>query len=57
MEKARELAQQKPDSGAWRIYWYLDESVVSGTPRRESDMTQYEIDGVLDAVKAGKMIG
>jgi len=44
MEQAHELAQQKPDSGAWRIYWYLNESVVSGTPRRESDMAKFEID-------------
>ena len=56
MEQAHELAQQKPDSGAWRIYWYLIESVVSGTPRRESDMVQYEIDAVLATVKAGANI-
>ena len=56
MEQAHELAQQKPDSGAWRIYWYLNESVVSGTPRRESDVVQYEIDAVLATVKAGANI-
>jgi hypothetical protein len=56
MGKARELAKQKPASGKWRIYWYLNESVVSGTPRRESDMVQFEIDAVLATIKAGANI-
>lgn len=56
MDTARELAKQKPASGNWRIYWYLNESVVSGTPTRESDMAQYEIDVVLDLIKAGTTI-
>lgn len=47
MDEARELAQQKPDSGKWRIYWYPDDTVIGGSPRRESDMSDYEIDTVL----------
>lgn len=50
IEQARELAQQKPDSGKWRIYWYLDDVSVSGHPRRESDMADYEIDVVLTGI-------
>ena len=50
MIEARELAQQKPDSGDWRLYWYSDEAVVKGSPRREADMAAYEIDSVLDGI-------
>lgn len=51
MDKARELAQQKPHSGKWRIYWYPNNAVVGGNPRRESDMTAYEIDSVVAGIK------
>ncbi len=50
--EAKETAQQRPESGNWRIYWYADDAVVQGSPRRESDMTEYEIDRVLTAVAA-----
>jgi hypothetical protein len=50
MDEARELAQQKPASADWRLYWYPDEAVVKGNPRRESDMTSYRIDVVLDGI-------
>jgi hypothetical protein len=56
MEDACELAQQKPDSGKWRIYWYADDAVVSGEPRRESDMTAFEIDSVVKAIKTRKNV-
>jgi hypothetical protein len=52
MNEARELAQQKPASGDWRLYWYSDEAVVKGDPRRESDMIGYRIDTVLDRLAA-----
>lgn len=51
MGKARELAQQKPHSGKWRIYRYPDNATVGGNPRRESDMTAYEIDSVVGRIK------
>jgi hypothetical protein len=54
MDEARELAQQKPASGDWRIYWYPDDTVVKGNPRRESDMAEYEIDTILDGIVARK---
>jgi hypothetical protein len=50
MEQALERAQQKPESGKWRIYWYSDDAAVTGSPRRESDMTAYKIDAVLDGI-------
>lgn len=50
MAEAKAVAQQKPDSGKWRVYWYFDDAAVSGTPRRESDMVDYEIDTVLDRI-------
>jgi integrase len=63
MEQALELAQQKPESGKWRIYWYSDDAAVGGNPRRESDMTAYEIGTVLvgiakrRSVEPGKYCG
>lgn len=51
MDTARELAQQKPHSGKWRIYWYPNNAVVGGNPRRESDMSAYEIDSVVAGIK------
>lgn len=56
MEQARELAQQKPESGNWRIYWYPDDAVVKGSPRRESDMNKYRIDAVLDGIVARQSV-
>jgi hypothetical protein len=41
IDQACELAQQKPESGNWRLCWYPDDAVVKGNPRRESDMTSY----------------
>jgi hypothetical protein len=54
INEGRELAQQKPASGDWRLYWYFDEAVVKGSPRRESDMINYRIDAVLDGIVARK---
>lgn len=54
MDRARELAQQKPESGNWRIYWYPDDSVVKGNARRESDMAEFEIDTVLDRIASSR---
>jgi hypothetical protein len=56
IKRARKLAQQTPASGNWRIYWYPDEAVVGGTPRRESNMAEYEIDTVLDGIKARQTV-
>jgi hypothetical protein len=56
IEQARELAQQKPESGKWRIYWYPDDSTVGGNPRRESDMAAYEVDTVLDGITARQSV-
>lgn len=56
MDRARKLAQQKPESGNWRIYWYPDDAVVKGSPRRESDMTNYLIDAVLDGIVARQSV-
>jgi hypothetical protein len=50
MEQAREKAQQKHANGLLRLYWYPDDAVVNGTPRRESDMAAFEIDMVLDGI-------
>jgi hypothetical protein len=50
MEQARELAQQKPESGKLRIYWYPDDAVVKGKPRREAEMARYEIDAVVNGI-------
>lgn len=50
MDEARKLAQQKPESGKLRLYWYPDDAVVKGSPRRESDMAAYEIDAVIDTI-------
>ena len=52
MTQAKCEAQQTPASGNWRIFWYPDGAVVSGNPRRESDMTEYRIETVLDGIKA-----
>jgi hypothetical protein len=54
IDEARDLAQQKPASGNWRLYWYTDDAVVKGEPRRESDMTNYRIDLVLAGIVARK---
>ena len=54
--QARELAQQKPESGKWRIYWYPVDSTVGGNPRKESDMAAYEIDTVLDGITARQSV-
>lgn len=54
INQARELAQQTPASGKWRIYWYPDDASVGGTPKRESDMSRYQIDLVLDGIAARK---
>ncbi len=51
IEQALEPAQQKPDSGKWRIHWYADDSAVGGNPRREADMAAYEIDAVVAGIK------
>ncbi|WP_310779165.1 hypothetical protein [Mycobacterium sp. Z3061] len=56
MQQARTLAQQKPDSGKWRIYWYADNAKVSGNPRRESDMAAYEIDVVVKGIKVSENV-
>jgi hypothetical protein len=52
MNQARELAQQNPANGVWRLYWYRDEAVLKGNPRRESNMIRYRIDIVLDRLAA-----
>lgn len=56
MDQARDLAQQKPDSGNWRIYWYADTANVSGNPRRESNVAAFEIDTVVKGIKARKNV-
>ncbi|MBS9534381.1 hypothetical protein KIH27_12380 [Mycobacterium sp. M1] len=54
MVRARELAQQKPESGKWRIYWYPDDSAVEGDARRESEMAAFEIETVLKRIAASR---
>ena len=56
IDEARELAQQKPASGSWRIYWYPDDAVVSGTPRREADMSVYQVEKILDGIAARRTV-
>lgn len=47
IDEARELAQEKPASGKWKLYWYTDEANVKGSPRREADMAGSEIETVI----------
>lgn len=54
MDCARELAQQKPDSGNWQIHWYPDDSPVKGNAKRESDMAEFEIDTVLKRIASNR---
>lgn len=41
--EARGLAQQRPETGAWRLYWYANADVrqVDGVPLRQDDMRGY----------------
>jgi hypothetical protein len=50
IEKALELAQERPASGKFRIYWYADDAKVGSNPRREADMRDYEIERVLGGI-------
>jgi hypothetical protein len=54
MDEARELAQQKHAGGKRRLYWYPNDAKVKGKPVRESDMSRYRIDTVLDEIVARK---
>lgn len=56
MGRARDLAQQKPDSGNWRIYWYPDDSDVKSDARRECEMVEFEIDTVLDRIASSRSV-
>lgn len=56
MDRACDLAQQKPLSGNWRIYWYPDDSVVKGGARREAEMAEFQIDTVLERIASTKMV-
>lgn len=57
MEQAVELAQEKPASGKCRIYWYADDAKVGSSPRRESDMREYEIERVLSRIATRSATG
>lgn len=50
IEKARELAQEKPASGKWKLYWYTDDAVLKGTSRREADVAEYLISSTIGRI-------
>lgn len=50
LEKACELAQEKPASGRRKLYWYTDDAEVKGNPLREANVTDYRIESVITQI-------
>lgn len=54
MAQAKQAAQQQPESGSWRIYWYPDGTPVRSQPRFESDMAEFEIETAVGRLLTGQ---